>query len=207
MGKSSLHLDWCSHEAAKYAVMNWHYSKKMPVNKLVKIGVWENQKFIGALVFGCGSAGVGAMGKRFGLSTFEVAELSRVALTRHENNVTRIVSIALRMLKKSQPKLKMVVSYADPEQDHHGGIYQAGNWIYIGRSSPDFAYVDHHGKRWHSRSVSETGYKVRCGVKTRCPKPSTMEKVRLEEKYKYVMALDEETREKVEPLRKPYPKK
>ena len=26
--KPKLHIDWCSHEAAKFAVMNWHYSKQ-----------------------------------------------------------------------------------------------------------------------------------------------------------------------------------
>ena len=42
----NLHLDWCSHKAAKYAVEHWHYSKRMPKSKLVKIGVWENNVFV-----------------------------------------------------------------------------------------------------------------------------------------------------------------
>jgi len=46
--KVELKLDWCSYQAAKYAVENWHYSKCMPVGKLVKIGVWEDKKYIGA---------------------------------------------------------------------------------------------------------------------------------------------------------------
>jgi len=51
----SLRLDWCSHEAAKYAVEKWHYSRTMPVGKMVKIGVWEDSKFIGAVVFAQGN--------------------------------------------------------------------------------------------------------------------------------------------------------
>jgi len=29
-----LHLDFCSHEAAKHAVMRWHYSRAMPKSRL-----------------------------------------------------------------------------------------------------------------------------------------------------------------------------
>jgi len=38
----------------------------------------------------------------------------------------------LRKLKKHAKGLKLVVSYADFNQGHHGGIYQATNWIYVG---------------------------------------------------------------------------
>ena len=51
----NLHLDWCSYEAAKYAVEHWHYSHSLPIGKLVKIGVWEDDQFIGAVVFGYGA--------------------------------------------------------------------------------------------------------------------------------------------------------
>jgi hypothetical protein len=179
----------------------------MPVNKTVKLGVWEDGDFIGAVIFSCGSAGVGSIGKRFGLRNTEVAELARIALTVHKTSVTRIVKIALLLLKRSQTGLRLIVSYADPEKCHVGSIYQAGNWIYTGRSSPDKAYIDKWGRRWHSRSVDESGFKVHCGTKTKCPKPSQMTAVNVEPKYKYSWPLDEAMRKQIEPLRKPYPKK
>jgi hypothetical protein len=191
-----LKIDWATHEAAKYAVTHWHYSKSMPVNKTVKLGVWENGVFIGAIIFSCGSAGVGSIGKSFGLKSTAVAELARVALNQHKTSVTRIVSIGLMFLKKAQTGLRLIVSYADPEKGHIGAIYQGGNWIYTGRSSPDTAYIDKTGKRWHSRSVAESGVKVHCGIKTICPKPSTMTAVKVEPKYKYLMPLDDEMRKK-----------
>ncbi|MCX6224213.1 MAG: protein Mom [Bacteroidia bacterium] len=207
MGKVDLKIDWATHEAAKYAVTHWHYSKSMPVNKTVKMGVWEDGAFVGAIIFSCGSAGVGSIGKSMGIKNTEIAELARVALKIHKTNVTRIVSIALSFLKKSQTKLRLIVSYADPEKGHIGSIYQAGNWVYVGRSKPDMAYIDGGGRRWHSRSVSESGYKIRCGVKAHCLKPSTMRAVKVEPKYKYFMPLDDEMRKQIEPLRKPYPKR
>ena len=52
--KPQLKLDWCSHEAAKYAVEHWHYSGRIPPSKLAKVGVWEDGQFIGAIVYGVG---------------------------------------------------------------------------------------------------------------------------------------------------------
>ncbi|NJL26887.1 MAG: hypothetical protein HC897_02890 [Thermoanaerobaculia bacterium] len=50
-----LKLDFCTHEAAKHAVLRWHYSRAMPSAKLVRIGVWEAKRFVGAILYGCGA--------------------------------------------------------------------------------------------------------------------------------------------------------
>ena len=42
-----LKIDWATHKAAKYACENWHYSKCLPSGKTVKLGVWEDNNFIG----------------------------------------------------------------------------------------------------------------------------------------------------------------
>lgn len=206
--KVELKIDWATHEAAKYACETWHYTKSVPVGKMVKLGVWEDGAFIGVVLYSCGSAGVGVIGKRLGLEPIHVAELARVALrSSHKTPVTRIVSITLKKLKEITPGLRLLVSYADPEQGHIGGIYQGGNWHYTGRSSPDVAYIDQDGRRWHSRSVSETGFKTRHGKKTRAPSPVGMKKIELEPKYRYLMPLDAEMRAQIAPLAKSYPKR
>src|SRR4030095_14976368 len=101
MAKVDLKLDWCSHAAAKYAVEHWHYSKTMPKSKLVKIGVWENAIFIGAVVFGVGATS--DLVKRYALRMEEGCELVRVALSAHCSPVSRIISIFIKMLKPSFP--------------------------------------------------------------------------------------------------------
>jgi len=75
---SSLLVDFCTFEAAKYAVSKWHYLGKMPIAKCVKLGVWEDGSFIGAIVFGY-SAGAN-IHKSYDLGFFEITELTRVAL-------------------------------------------------------------------------------------------------------------------------------
>lgn len=172
---------------------------------MTKIGVWEDERYIGCVIFGRGASD--ALLKPYGLSVIEGAELVRVALTQHRAPVSRIVAIAIRMLKKFSPGLRLVVSFADPEQGHAGGIYQAGNWIYNGRTSPDAYYIDKTGRKWHSRNVSPTGVKLNYGRPTKCPKPNECQKVETLPKHRYLMPLDAEMRARIAPLAKPYPKR
>lgn len=48
-----------------------------------------------------------------------------------------IVSKAINYFKKYNPNDILIVSYSDPMQNHKGGIYQATNWIYVGRGPKD----------------------------------------------------------------------
>jgi hypothetical protein len=193
--RPELRLDWCTHEAAKYAVEHWHYSRTMPKSKLAKIGVWENKKFIGCVIFGVGATRQLVVG--YGLKPEQGCELVRVSMTNHVSPVTRIIAVALRLLRNEYPGLRLVVSFADPDQGHHGGIYQGGGWIYTGRSSSAAEYVI-KGERLHGRVVH-----LRYGTK----KPFKDCRVPGSSKHRYLMPLDDEMRRRIEPLRKPYPKR
>jgi len=185
----NLRLDWCSHEAAKYAVEHWHYSRCMPKSKLAKIGVWEDEKFIGAVIFGVGATS--DLVKRYELKSEQGCELVRVALTNHGNPVSRINALALRMLKKEYQGLRLVVSFADPEHSHVGGIYQAGGWIFTGMSQASDEYI-YRGKRWQGRSFRNNFKGMEHSPDVQVVKGSS--------KYRYLMPLDNE-------MRKPYPKR
>lgn len=203
--KPVLKLDWCSHEAAKYAVEKWHYSKVLPVPPLVKVGVWENEKFIGVVIFSRGANN--NLLKPFGLACVEGCELTRVALTQHEAQVSRIIKLAMIFLKKNSPKLKLIVSFADPTEGHHGGIYQAGNWIYTGKRPPTIEFIAPDGKQWHGRMVSKDGKIKVQGKYKPCWKTSQCTPVEKPGKHRYLMPLDEEMRKRIAPLAKPYPKR
>lgn len=151
--KVKLHLDWCSHEAAKYACENWHYSKCLPVGKIVKIGVWENDKFIGCILYSRGANK--SLMSQIGLQQTEGCELTRVALKNHATPVSKMLAISFKLLKKSNSGLKAVISFADKEQNHHGGIYQASNWLYMGETKPADEYI-YNGKRWHGRAFRKS---------------------------------------------------
>ena len=129
-GKPTLKIDWATHEAAKFAVEKWHYSRCIPKSKLAKFGVWEDGKYIGAVIYGVGATA--DLVKRYGLEPIQGCELVRVALTSHKTEVSRIVAITLKLLKAKFSGLRLVVSFADPAQGHHGGIYQAGGVVVYG---------------------------------------------------------------------------
>lgn len=161
MSKVDLRVDWCDYKAAKYAVEHWHYSCSMPTPPHNLVGVWEDARFIGCVIFGRGSNNNGH--KPYDIKMTEFCELTRIALSAHHTEVSRIVSIALRFLKTKSPGLRLVVSYADPNHGHHGGVYQAGNWVYTGQTGKDFEAVDGSGRKWHSRQVSRTGVSRQTG--------------------------------------------
>lgn len=196
----SLRLDWCSHAAAKWAVENWHYSRSMPVSKNTRIGVWEDGEFIGAVIFATGANM--SIGSPYGLTSLEVCELVRVALKAHKAPVSRIMAIALRMLRKHCPGTRLVVSYADPTEGHVGGIYQAGGWIYNGRSADSYEFRL-NGKRLQKRAY--TGFNFRDLKKK--PLPAGAVKVATVGKHRYLMPLDAETRARLAPRAMPYPKR
>ena len=209
---SSLRLDWCSHEAAKHACKRWHYSGDAPNQKLLKIGVWESGEFVGAILFG--SSANNNLGKPYGLTGTEACELVRVALKAHETPVSRMGAIALRMLKKSNPGIRLVVSYADPEHDHVGGIYQAMNWVYAGMTTPADEYIV-NGVRMHGRALRSTRSTHK---RKNVPAQNIMEwaaavldpnvrRVAGSSKHRYLYPLDDDMRERINPLAKPYPKR
>ena len=200
--KPELKIDWATHESAKHAVENWHYSRCLPAGKLVKVGAWEDGKFIGVVLFGRGATP--NLGNPYNLGQDECVELVRVALRSHQTAVSKIVAIAIRFLKRTNPNLRLIVSFADQTQGHHGGIYQAGNWIYGGTGSPAKFYVI-HGKLTHPRSIGAKGL-VQNLAGAKQLDPFAVEKLILG-KHRYLMPLDAEMRERIKPLARPYPKR
>lgn len=192
----ALRIEWATHAAAKFACENWHYSRCMPKSKLAKLGVWEDGKFIGVVIYGVGATS--DLVKKYGLTPQQGCELVRVALTKHKAPVSRILSISLRLLKNAFVGLRLVVSFADPEAGHHGGIYQAGGWIFCGNTQASDEYV-FRGKRWQGRSFRHS-YK---GMENH----PAVQKVKGSSKHRYLMPLDDEMRAKIAPLAKPYPKR
>lgn len=205
--RPELRLDWCSHAAAKFAVEHWHYSGCLPASKSEWIGVWEGGEFIGCVLFGCGAGNI-TKGRAYGLEPMQMAELTRVALREHAAPVSRIVRVALRMLRERNPGLRLVVSLADPVHDHVGAIYQAGNWAYVGTTAESKTYIDGRGREHHERVVSPTGRKCQYGRYVPCLRPEDAASIRRNPgKHKYLMPLDDAMRAQIEPLRKPYPKR
>jgi len=170
----------------------------MPGGKTVKVGAWESDVFIGVVIFRLGANT--KIGSPYGLKQTEICELTRVALNHHVSPVSRILAIARKMLLRQSVGLKLVVSYADQNQDHYGGIYQASNWVYVGETVDTKMIKMPSGEVLHRRTAFNR-YGVsdaeRLGAKYFRPL----------QKHKYLYPLMPEIQAKIEPLRKPYPKR
>lgn len=202
--RPELKLAWCDHKAAKYAVEHWHYSCRMPFGKTVRVGVWENGQFIGCVLFGYSATPTVAKGA--GLPQTEIAELTRIALRDHQTPVSRIVAIAVKLLRQENPGLRLIVSFADADEDRHGGIYQAGNWVYTGLSmqGQKNGYIV-HGRFIHCRTADQKGRNTLDWVQQNLDSNATVHLTK--GKHRYLMPLDDAMRQTIAPLAKPYPKR
>src|SRR5262249_21966059 len=200
--KPTLRIDWCSYEAAKYAVKRWHYSRSLPCSKTARLGVWEDDEFTGAVVFAWGANR--HLAGEYKLRMTECAELCRVALAKHSTPVSRILSIAVKILKREMRGIRLIVSYADLNQGHLGKIYQASNWLYVGETGHETG-ITLNGKLTHRRTINS-----KYGTSTiewlRKHVDQCARRKEGKPKLKYLFPLDDEMAERVKLLPKPDPK-
>ena len=199
--KPILRIDWCSYEAAKYAVKHWHYSLSLPCSKTARLGVWEDDKFIGAVVFAWGANR--HLAGEYKLKMIECAELCRVALAKHSTPVSRIISIAVKMLKREMPGIRLIVSYADLNQGHLGKIYQASNWLFVGETGHE-AGIILNGKLTHRRTINSK-YRTSTIEWLHKHVDPCARRVEGKPKFKYLLPLDDEIAECVRTLERAYP--
>jgi hypothetical protein len=137
----------CSIEAARFAVERWHYARILPTGKANLFGAWEDGQFVGVAIYSRGASP--NLGRNLGFDTLEVCELTRLALSPQVDRswpTSAVLARSLRLVRRQNPDLSAVLSFADPVQKHVGRIYQATGWLYLGRSTPNREY--RIGGRW-----------------------------------------------------------
>ena len=134
-----------SYEETKPFILKIHYAKRMP-SITYAYGLFLENSLIGVVCYGSPpspSLCIGIAGKQ---NKDLVLELNRLVLKDNKKNQASIlISSSLKLL----PKPKIVVSYADTEQEHTGIVYQARNFLYTGTSKPRTDMAGKDGK--HSR--------------------------------------------------------
>lgn len=76
-----------------------------------------------------------------------VWELSRMwAPDGHTTILTAGLAEAISGFRRCEPTVVALVSYADPNQGHEGGIYRAASWVYTGQSDEGRAYLSEEGQ-------------------------------------------------------------
>ena len=152
---------------AKQMIVKYHYSHAWTMCRYA-LGVYYNgddgffgsEKLIGCLVYGYPVGRSAIKSVIDGLEKDECLELTRLFI--HDGYGSNIESYAMgqsfKWMKENAPKIKMLLSYADPEQLHLGGIYQATNWLYQDcrdiQLMPNYSVSLGEPHKWiHSRTV------------------------------------------------------
>jgi hypothetical protein len=184
--------------------MNFHYAKRIPANPIVAFSVFEDSLWCGCICF---NAGIEGINKPYSLKMGQVSELVRVALNGKQSSTSKALSLSLKVFKKTNPLVKLVVSYADSDENHIGVIYQATNWIYEqSKKTSNAFFCKKTGKPIHSRQISNTGFKIQFGTKKKCFKKEDVIEVKKGVKHKYIYPLDKSLIPLCKSLAKPYPK-
>ena len=190
-----MRLEIASSKAIKYACLNFHYAKVCPVVGIAFSVFNDKEEWCGVITFGYGASA--NMGKPYKLNHGQYLELTRMALNSKQESTSKAMSIAMRLIKKLCPTVKLLISYADKGQNHKGIIYQATNWYLVDESESSGFEVWYKGKWVHDRGPNTLPKEQRKKLTYR----------KKSGKYKYVYPIDKALVDMCKKLSKPYPKK
>ena len=189
-------LEIASKKAIQFACLNFHYSKVCPAQSLGYSVFNDKNEWCGVILFGGGAGAY--MGRPFGLFYGQYLELTRMALNGKQESTSKAMSIAIKLIKKSNPTVKLLISYADKGQEHIGTIYQATNWYFVEDIESSGEEVFYKGRWSHNRTPSS---------KLSVIEYRKLDKRKKAGKYKYIYPLHNSILPLCNRLKKDYPKK
>jgi len=143
-----------------------------------------------------------AIPANYNISTYVVGvpnkvwELARLwAPNNHRKNLlTQALANTVRAFHLDEPGVLALVSYADPNAGHLGGVYRAASWVYTGQSSESRAYRAPDGQIV-SRRKFHTGS---TGLKKADIEALGYKQMKLSGKHRFVKGLTRQARRYIE---------
>ena len=133
---------------AKEIIINHHYSHAFPSAEIC-LGFYVDGKLNTVIVYG--KSATSKMADSLPGKYLELVRLFSFDWA-GKNMESYCIGKSIKYIKKYHKDVKILVSFADPEQGHDGIIYQATNWLYCGKSQPDEWYIV-DGEKIHPRSM------------------------------------------------------
>jgi hypothetical protein len=168
-------------------------------------GVWFDGVFQGCVIAGRGAAS--NIGTPWNLSQDQIAEVTRISLRPgHVAPVSQVLAIVVRLLRRSNPGLELLMSYSDQRQGHTGlGVYGACGWTYLGETARE-ATLWIHGREVHARTVSSK-YGTRDLRWLQANVDPQARRIDCPPKHRWALALSPAMRERLTALAQPYPRR
>jgi hypothetical protein len=174
----------------------------LPSGRAIYFGAWQGAEHAGCVVVSRGACA--NIGRPFDLRQDQIAEVTRIALRPgHVAPVSQVLAIVVRLLRRTNPGLELLVSYADQRQGHHGGVYQAAGWTYLGETHRE-ATLLLHGREVHARTVSSK-FGTRDLGWLRAHVDPNAARIDCPPKHKYALPLSAAMHARLALLAQPYP--
>ncbi len=147
-----------SYEFAKNIILKYEWLGTM-ANTTRHFGIFFENKCGGVVCFGRSLAGNCYIERMFGISKKELWVLARGACVHWApvNTNSKLIGTSLKQLKKVEPNAKVVIAYSDPQAGEIGTVYQATNWLYLGKGRSRTCVLKENGNIIHSRYFSQKG--------------------------------------------------
>ena len=148
-------------------VEQWHYSSNVNGLRIAQcFGLFCDGELIGAMIYG--QVGMANAWKPYGDSEDDVVELRRLCCIDNTPRCTEsyFIGKTLKWMKQNT-QYQTVVSYADAFHEHSGIIYQATNFLYLGKTAKG-RVIMHNGRQYHDKPI-RTYYTNKHGVKALKP--------------------------------------
>jgi hypothetical protein len=178
-------VDICPTAEAAAFIRRHHYSGSFPAEH-ISVGLYrttgiDRARLVGVATFSEGMASGRALPKYTGFAATEGTELGRLVLLPEVafNGESWFIARAFQMLRATKPRVRAVLSYADPVErwldgrlvkpGHVGTIYAASNATYCGRSTPRTEAILPDGTPLLSRAIQKVRHQERgaAGVERR----------------------------------------
>ncbi len=148
------YVDRVDAQIAREWYARYHYSGTGGNGQVGRFGYFVDGQMQAIVSFG-NPTNVHGLAKKLELSDWRGnIELSRLAVHPDAPKYTATKAIAASLDQLADEGYEWCFSYADTGQGHHGGIYQAMNAAYVGRSPGVILYLL-DGKRMHNRNAIE----------------------------------------------------
>ena len=152
---SNITIDLIDPFLANNIIENNHYSGTSVKGVAYHIGVFHNGHIKGVVQYGFGIKPQQTCKWVLDTEKDEFLELNRLWLddSLGFNSESYVISKTLKFIKKKNPKLKWIISFADGMMGKNGIIYQASNFVYTGYRKDGGMWYTKDGKRLHSISL------------------------------------------------------
>jgi len=111
-----------------------HYLGTLYFNQLILISKINN------IITGIASFGKG-LNKHIGDDTIELTRLCIPYYVKRPFGV-EFINKCVNYIKENYPDVKKIISFADPNVGHNGGIYRMAGWTKSGHTKNDYCYFD-----------------------------------------------------------------